>query len=208
MNNKLDVLVPERLSKENVGSNIGLLEILKDISTEMAGRRVKRYRVVMSDINIHDRIMKVVIYLYLLLFSYFHCFTDDFLSQLLTLPTQTMYDKSYGGVRLRQEMVCTLAWWHTYKTAAFKIYKAFSASIFAPLFHTLFPSNIFFTKPPTLNSVVALFQYLIIAYKEVEQDIERALETPLTPNMKHHILNLKALCVYFIPTVHIICFLH
>jgi hypothetical protein len=59
MNNKLDVLVPERLSTHNAGSNIGLLKILKEISVELDGRRVKRYRVIMSDINIHDRIMKV-----------------------------------------------------------------------------------------------------------------------------------------------------
>jgi hypothetical protein len=112
-----------------------------------------------------------------------------------------MYDKSYGGVHLRKEMVCTLAWWHTYKTAAFKIYKAFTSSVFAPLFHTLFPANIFFTKPSTLNSVVALFQYIRIAYNDVKRDIERALETNLSANMKNHLLNLKSLCVYFIPTV-------
>lgn len=55
----LDHMIPEKLKKDNIGSNIGLFKVLRSILDDVEGARVKRYRVVLSDIDIYWRIMKV-----------------------------------------------------------------------------------------------------------------------------------------------------
>ncbi len=117
--------------------------------------------------------------------------------------SQTMYDKTRGGEHLRTRIVCVLATWHTYKAAAYKVFKKYSGDVFAPLFHRLFPSNIFFAKPSYFTSLLSMFQYLRIAYPMVESDMKSALATDLNPNMQNHLLNLRALCTFFIPVVTI-----
>ena len=62
----MDHMIPEKLLKDNIGSNIGLLKVLRSIVDEVDTARVKRYRVLLSDIDIYWRIMKVCSELFML----------------------------------------------------------------------------------------------------------------------------------------------
>ena len=119
-----------------------------------------------------------------------------------------MYDKNDRGRCLRESVVCTLGWWHSFKTAAFLIYHRFHADIFAGLFHSLYPANEFFPKPSNLSGILALMSFINIGYPEFKAPLQAALANDdLDPNMKNHLLNIQSLCEFFIPvvTIYIVC---
>ena len=55
---RLDNMIPERLSRYNMASNEDTLLLVREILEE-TNTRVKRYRVILSDINIFDKLIKV-----------------------------------------------------------------------------------------------------------------------------------------------------
>lgn len=58
--NSMQYLHPEKLVKTNVGSNRGLLKIMRDLLDEAQASRPRRYKVINADINIFKRIVKVL----------------------------------------------------------------------------------------------------------------------------------------------------
>ena len=57
----IDKLVPERLITANIGANLGLIEVMRSIITEVMDARPKKYRVIMSDVAIVNPILKVTV---------------------------------------------------------------------------------------------------------------------------------------------------
>jgi hypothetical protein len=57
----IDKLVPERLMTANIGSNLGLIKVMRSIITEVMAARVKKYRVIMADCAIFSPILKVIV---------------------------------------------------------------------------------------------------------------------------------------------------
>jgi hypothetical protein len=57
----IDKLVPERLMPDNIGSNLGLIKVMRSIITELMAARAKKYRVIMSDVAIFNPILKVIV---------------------------------------------------------------------------------------------------------------------------------------------------
>lgn len=53
--------LPQDLLAENVGANIGLLEILENIRAERQESKSRLYNIIVTDINIYNRILKVII---------------------------------------------------------------------------------------------------------------------------------------------------
>ena len=116
-----------------------------------------------------------------------------------------MYCKSNGGKDIRENVCSTLAWWHSYKTACYLLYKKFAKSLFAGCFHALYPSNIFYIKPSNLTSILAIFQYIRIGYPSFKAELEEAMINPLlTPKSLAHLRNIKSICEFFIPAVNIV----
>jgi hypothetical protein len=84
------------------------------------------------------------------------------------------------------------------------IYKCFSGYFWAPLFHALFPNVKFWVKPKRLSSIIAMMNFVRIAYPYFEEDLEEALaEVGDKETAKCHLLNLKAFCIFFIPAVRL-----
>ena len=93
----------------------------------------------------------------------------------LTDSPQMMYDPSGGGATLRTYNSVNLAWWNSYKHVCFKIWARFGNSIFAPLWHHLYPANAFFPKPSSFPSVQKHLLYLHMCADDVRPEITSLL---------------------------------
>jgi hypothetical protein len=85
------------------------------------------------------------------------------------------------------------------------IYKCFSGYFWAPLFHSLFPGVKFWEKPKRLTSIIAMMNFVRLAYPYFEEDLEDALAEVKGKSGKEtaycHLQNLKSFCIFFIPAV-------
>ena len=86
-----------------------------------------------------------------------------------------MYDRTGGGSKLRTYTSVNLAWWHTFKLAAQRIWKKFALDVFAPLWHFLYPSHNFFLKPNSFVCIQAHFVWLLMATPKVQPTIAALL---------------------------------
>ena len=86
-----------------------------------------------------------------------------------------MYDDSDGGKKYRKYCGVSLGWWHTYKHVALKIWEVFATTIWAPLFHHLYPGVTFFPKMKKLTQVLAIYQACMVAYRDVHEDLREAV---------------------------------
>lgn len=99
---------------------------------------------------------------------------------MLHLCSQMMYDKSGGGVKLRTYTSCTLAWWHNFKHGVHRLWKLFANTVFAPLWHHLYPGHAFYIQPSSLSSIVLHLVYLHQVFPSVAQQISDAMAWPNT----------------------------
>ena len=113
------------------------------------------------------------------------------------------YDKNRAGQHLRNYTGWSLAWWHNYKWATFRILLVFGPDFFGPLFHRLFPDREFSPKKMSVPSATALLSYVRLAYPLVKQNLEDAIKlgNRIHPNQMALLKNLHDLFQYFIPTV-------
>lgn len=58
-------LYPVELIEKNIGSNVGLLSIINEMLNEMDTHRPARYVIVLCDINIFERILRVIAYIHM-----------------------------------------------------------------------------------------------------------------------------------------------
>ena len=196
-------LLPHDLITENIGSNIGLMKILRqfhdDRQMHIPGR-CRRYYVLNVDINIYTRTLKVIPQLFIR-----REMTHSILiinSQHVTyILVQFMYDKSGVGASLRKYVFVNLALWHTYKHACMHIWHTYSRELLAGLYHQLFPSGIFKRKE-SLSCISVILSMVRIGYPLFKPDLDRALaRSDLSTDAKHFLFNLKDLYSFYIPVV-------
>ena len=119
------------------------------------------------------------------------------------MALQICYDTSDGGREFREIVSVNLAYWHTYKYTALKLWKVFLYDFFAPLFHCFYPGHECFKKPSSFAMVLAQMQYLRLAYPMLSEEVETLLsnEGKLTRTMRTALLDFRFLCSFAIPTV-------
>jgi hypothetical protein len=126
-----------------------------------------------------------------------------------------MYDFTDGGVLLRKYISVNLGWWHNLKNASEKLWQRFSLSVFAPLFHSLYPASRFPIKSRGPQDALIHFLYLAGAYRQripgtketVRNKLKKLLlraeeaHSPIDKQGVYHLYNLKFLLEYAIPSV-------
>jgi hypothetical protein len=118
---------------------------------------------------------------------------------------QTFYDKNDAGTNLRKYTGWSLAWWHNYKWATFRILLVFGPDFIAPLFHRIFPDREFAPRKMSVPSATAILSYIRLSYAAVKPDLDAAIKlgNAIRPNQMVLLLNLRDLFEYFIPTVSV-----
>ena len=102
----------------------------------------------------------------------------------------------------------SLAWWHNYKWATYRIMSVFSVDFIAPLFHNLFPDRSFDVKKMSVPAATAILSYIRLSYMSVKPDLDAAigLGNSVNPTFMVLLMNLRDLFEYFIPVVSMCCF--
>ena len=100
----------------------------------------------------------------------------------------------------------SLAWWHNYKWATYRIMSVFAVDFIGPLFHTLFPDRNFSVKMMSVPSCTAILSYIRLSYPKVKPELDAAilLGNRVHPSQMILLLNLRDLFEYFIPTVSLL----
>ena len=85
-----------------------------------------------------------------------------------------MYDKSGGGTALRKYLSCNLAYWHSYKQATKMIWKAFANTIWARMWHRMYPGSKFKVINPSPQEAAMHMVYMARAYPYFKSELEAA----------------------------------
>ena len=103
-------------------------------------------------------------------------------------------------------MGVSLAWWHNYKWASFRIMNVFGADFIGGFFHALFPDTAFDINKMSFPSVTTLLSYIRLAYSDFVVQLDTAIAAPRSARSAVMLGNLKALCGFFIPVVCLLLF--
>ena len=115
-----------------------------------------------------------------------------------------MYDKSSGGSELRKYLSCNLAYWHSFKLATKMIWKGFANSIWARLWHRMYPGSKFNVINPSPQEAAMHMVYMARAYPGFKVDLESAIaEGSADEAGKAMLLNIQFLCEFAIPAVQL-----
>jgi hypothetical protein len=115
---------------------------------------------------------------------------------------QLMYDSSDAGATFRKFNSVNLAWWHTYKHAANKLWETFAPTVFAPLWHLLYPGSQFHIRIGSFPSLIAHLTYLRVAYPSIKAQLQTLLRRDnLDVHQTNMAANLEFLFEFAIPTV-------
>lgn len=105
------------------------------------------------------------------------------------------------GDEFRKSAFCYLGSWHVYKMASTCVWRMFAADFFAPLFHQFFP-NTPFPWSPRLVLSTRIFSLVRLAYPTFRVVLDKVIQKEaLTDIQKKQLLNLRAICQWFIPKV-------
>jgi hypothetical protein len=101
----------------------------------------------------------------------------------------------------------SLAWWHNYKWATYRILLVFGPDFVAPLFHRLFPDRNFDVRKMSVPSATALLSYMRLSYPAVKVQLADAIKLGNAVNPVQMVLlkNLHDMFEYFIPIVSYFC---
>lgn len=117
-----------------------------------------------------------------------------------------MYDVSNAGWQFRTLTCLSLAWWHSYKWTAKLLLKVFSADIFAPYFHHLYPNQAFNVESLSLSACATYMSYIRLAYPMIKPELMRVMATPnMDFRQKAMLRNVQDICECYIPVVIFIC---
>jgi hypothetical protein len=116
-----------------------------------------------------------------------------------------MYNKRGGGDEFRKYNSVNLAWWHTYKHASLLIWRRFAPTIFAPLWHNLYPGAIFPIKPSRLVGITTHLMYMFMAYPSFKAELDALEGADLPPMLDTLRQDLVFMMEFAIPVVK--CFL-
>lgn len=118
-----------------------------------------------------------------------------------------MYDVSGGGAQLRKHMSMNLCWWHNLKQASHTIWKKFADVLWAPLWHTLYPTSMFYKTNRSPQDELVHMLHAASAWPDIRDDVAHILRTPdsgegsVSANSKSLARNLIFLFDYAIPAV-------
>jgi hypothetical protein len=113
-----------------------------------------------------------------------------------------MYDASDGGKQLRKYCGVNLAWWHTFKHVSLLLWRKFAATVWAPLFHDLFPGTQFFADNKNLSAVLGLFQCMQLAYSSLFAQVrEDVADLRIRKERREALREILFVCDFAIPTV-------
>jgi hypothetical protein len=171
----------------NIGSNVGLMHMVKYLLSDpvLSGGD---YIVLCVDMNIYDRLIKVVAFCS-------HCLSFS------CLTPQFVYDKCGIGRAFGNRVHVSLGLWHNYKQACLLVYRKFANWFFAPLFHELWPVDTFYPKAK-IPQITTIFTYMRLSYPTWRPKLDQFLaQIIIPPASLNHAKNLKALMEFFIPTV-------
>jgi len=116
---------------------------------------------------------------------------------------QLMYDPGHPSTTvLRKYMSINLSWWHTLKHVIHKTWKAFANDLFGPLWHTLYPSSLFFIKSQSPQDELLHMLHVVFSYPTFRKDLQalRDNDELSLPNLAA-VHDLFFLCEYAIPSV-------
>jgi hypothetical protein len=115
-----------------------------------------------------------------------------------------MYDVSNGGHLLRKYVSVNLSWWHTLKHASHTVWKKFADILWAPLWHALYPTSMFFKSNQSPQDELVHMVHVANAYRTVRADFNvLRLARTCTPNTLALLNNLHFLFEYAIPAVNL-----
>jgi hypothetical protein len=215
--NTTAIVYPVKLIDQNIGSNQGLVTLLRQLMVEqgMHDGSCTHYEILNVDENIYWRTMKVsCIYL----FSPF-CFfskssmedsethlSESSIEDFNTMCVQVMYEKTNAGASLRKYTFCSLAWWHSYKWTTQQAVKVFSSDFLAPWFHHLWPNREFSVSKISHPARTTYLSYIRLAYPKFREQLKNALDRAgLNQRQVALLTNLRDLCEFFIPVVSVCC---
>jgi hypothetical protein len=113
-----------------------------------------------------------------------------------------MYDMSGGGVKLRTYVSVNLAWWHSFKHGVASIWRSYAKTIWAPLWHRLYPGSTFYAKARSPQEATMHLLYMARAYKTFRPRLMAALLNPdVSEAGKAMLNNILFLNEYAIPAV-------
>lgn len=122
--------------------------------------------------------------------------------------------KEEGTEIFRKSTFCFLGTWHVQKMASTCVWRMAAADFIAPLFHEFFPSSPFPWGPRLVLST-RIFSLIRLSYPSFRTELNAALaKEALTNIQRRHLVNLRALCEWFIPKVPsflsgpVCCFFH
>ena len=115
---------------------------------------------------------------------------------------QVLYDPSGCGTTARKCLTVMLSPWHNYKMACMLIHREYADTVFAGLFHLLFPQQTFRKKPKYLSAVISQIQYLRLSYPTWRARLHHFIDGAEEDNScLGHAINIKYLMEFFIPAV-------
>jgi hypothetical protein len=116
-----------------------------------------------------------------------------------------MYDDSGAGRLFRQHYSFNLAWWHSFKWAAFYVFREFAHEWWMPLHHHMYPKNAFYPKPSSFPNVINWFQLMRMGYRRCAGHVSAALDgIDLLDTQKAALTELQFLADFAISTVRVI----
>ena len=116
-----------------------------------------------------------------------------------------MYDKSGGGSELRKFLSCNLAYWHSFKQATKMIWKGFANTIWARMWHRMYPGSKFNVINPSPQEAAMHMVYMARAYPVFKAELEAAItEGSADEAGKAMLLNIQFLCEFAIPAVSLL----
>ena len=120
-----------------------------------------------------------------------------------TVCVQMMYINTPTAVLLRQYCSVNLAWWHTFKHMCNAVWRAFANTLFAPMWHDLYPGSKFYPTAHSPLDQVVHFCHLMTAYPNFRDTLHQLAAMPgLTPASATAAKNLVFLFEFALPTVH------
>jgi len=113
-----------------------------------------------------------------------------------------LYDRSDGGRRLRQFASVNLAPWHNFKHGIELIWHHWALSVFAPMYHHLYPQNKFCIKYQSPQEPLMHMMLLCQAYPSLKESLKSGIEQEGASKVNVCLLrDIEFLCEFAIPAV-------
>ena len=129
---------------------------------------------------------------------------------MLLVLSQFVYDPSGAGQQFGTYVYVNLGTFNVYKHTCRRIWKSFSDTMLAGLYHCLYPGSRLLYPVPGLLVVTELFNIITLAYPLFKPELDAAKMDSGRANWAPYqfaaLSNLGDLCTFFIPTVCVSCF--